>query len=243
VPEETYIVSHHVHHAYAEQPGDPYNANAGPLYCFLADTNHQPIARDLPAADYQRVVRMLDHTGIHTNSHEKYRFWGSVTHPLHLSLQFILNWAFWYGAFYLLGGHALACAIFGGAFVWAVGIRTYNFAGHGSGKDRRREGVDFNRADRSVNQLWPGFVAGEWHNNHHLYRRSARTGFLPYQLDLAWFVIRIMKALGGVHGVHDDRERFLREHYEPYRRARNLARAEASAEGYVPPPSVSPGHI
>ena len=47
IPEEIYVISHHVHHAKSDQPGDPYNAQAGFLYCFLADVNHQPIAKDL----------------------------------------------------------------------------------------------------------------------------------------------------------------------------------------------------
>ena len=50
-PEEIYVVSHHVHHAKSDQPGDPYNANAGFLYCFLADVNHQPIAQNLSEED------------------------------------------------------------------------------------------------------------------------------------------------------------------------------------------------
>ncbi|MEP7169185.1 MAG: acyl-CoA desaturase, partial [Bacteroidota bacterium] len=55
VPEEIYVVSHHVHHSKSDQPGDPYNTYAGFLYCFLADANHQPIATDLNRNDYERV--------------------------------------------------------------------------------------------------------------------------------------------------------------------------------------------
>ena len=29
VPEEMYVVSHHVHHVKSDEPGDPYNARAG----------------------------------------------------------------------------------------------------------------------------------------------------------------------------------------------------------------------
>ncbi|MDB5118732.1 MAG: acyl-CoA desaturase, partial [Mucilaginibacter sp.] len=47
IPEEIYVISHHVHHSKSYQAGDPYNAQAGLLYCFLADVNHQPIAKDL----------------------------------------------------------------------------------------------------------------------------------------------------------------------------------------------------
>jgi fatty-acid desaturase len=60
----------------------------------------------------------------------------------------------------------------------------------------RRDGVDHNREDMSINQLWPGYVAGEWHNNHHLYPKSARSGFKPYQFDLAWCYIKMMSMLG-----------------------------------------------
>src|ERR1700733_12883877 len=60
IPEEIYVISHHVHHSKSDQPGDPYNAHAGFLYCFLADVNHQPIAENLTADEYARVVKMLE---------------------------------------------------------------------------------------------------------------------------------------------------------------------------------------
>ena len=229
-PEETYVVSHHVHHRYTEQPGDPYNVRGGWLYCFLADVNHQLIARELSAPDYQRVARLLEHTGVHPNSYEQYRRWGSVSRPFRTMLQFAANWAFWYGAFYLAGGHRLALAIFGTSAVWAVGIRTFNFDGHGGGKDQRCDGIDFDRNDLSVNQLWPGYVGAEWHNNHHLYPHGARSGFLPYQLDLAWEFIRGMSRLGVVTSYRDPRADFLRDHYEPYVRANGASRTRPSAQ-------------
>lgn len=113
VPEETYVLSHHVHHAYTEQAGDPYNAHGGRLYCFLAGELHQPIARDLSPADYAKAVAMLNHTGVVANDYAQYQKWGSVCHPANLYLHFSLNWLFWYGVFFAIGGHPLACAIFG----------------------------------------------------------------------------------------------------------------------------------
>jgi len=226
-PEETYVVSHHVHHRFAEQPGDPYNAHGGWLYCFLADVNHQLVARDLDPADYGRVARLLAHTGVHANSYEQYRRWGTVSRPLRTVLQFAANWAFWYGVLYLAGGHCLALAIFGMSAIWAVGVRTFNFEGHGKGSDRRREGIDFNRKDLSINHWWPGYVAGEWHNNHHLYPTGARSGFLPYQVDLAWEFIRALNRLGIVSSYRDPRPDFLRDHYAPYLRARGDTKLDA----------------
>lgn len=217
VPEEVYIVSHHVHHAFSDQPGDPYNARAGWWYCFLAGDLHQRINQELSPQDYTRVAGLLKHTGVRLNTYEQYQRWGSVTHPLRLIAHYLLNWAFWYGAFYLAGGHALATALFGWAAVWAIGIRAHNFDLHAGGKDRRRDGVDFDRNSLAINALWPGFVAGEWHNNHHLFPTSVRAGFLPWQLDLSYIFIWCYRLIGGVSSWRDGRERFYERHYDPYR--------------------------
>lgn len=208
IPEEIYVISHHVHHAKSDQPGDPYNAQAGFLYCFLADVNHQPIAKNLCEADYARVKKLMCHTGVKANTYRQYQKWGSYAHPLRSILSWVLNWAFWYTVFFLIGGHALACTLFGAAGFWAVGVRTFNYDGHAKGKDKQREGIDYNSNDKSVNQLWPGFVAGEWHNNHHLYPKSARSGFKSYQLDMAWCYIWIMNKVGAVSSYKDSKQQF-----------------------------------
>jgi fatty-acid desaturase len=220
VPDEIYVISHHVHHQIPEQPGDPYNVHAGWLYCFLADTNHQTIRKDLSEKDYGRLCGLMQHVGVRMNSYAQYQRWGSICHPFLTIGHYAVNWAFWYAMFYFIGGHALATALFGWAGVWAVGVRTFNYEGHGKGKDRRREGIDFNRRDLSVNQVWPGYVAGEWHNNHHLYPNGARSGFLPYQMDLPWLLIRFLSWIGAVSSYRDHKTEFFTEHYEPYLKAR-----------------------
>jgi fatty-acid desaturase len=216
IPDEVYVVSHHVHHQISEMPGDPYNAHAGWLYCFLADVNHQLIARNLNEKQYDHLKKLMVHTGVHLNSYAGYQKWGSLCHPAFTLLHYALNWTFWYGAFYLLGGHALATAIFGMAVIWAFGVRTFNFDGHGGGVDKRQKGIDFYQGDFSINQKWPGYVAGEWHNNHHLYPNGARSGFLPYQVDLAWLVIRFFYAIGAITSYRDFKEQFYKKYYEPY---------------------------
>src|ERR1700712_5490803 len=216
IPEEIYAVSHHVHHALSDQPGDPYNAQGGFLYCFLADVNHQPISRSLSEKDYDKCVNLMRHTGVTTNTYAQYNKWGTLASPLRTITAIVLNWAFWFAAFYLIGGFGLVCAIFGAAGFWAVGVRTYNYEGHGKGEDKRRDGVDHNREDMSINQLWPGYVAGEWHNNHHLYPKSARSGFLPYQFDLAWCYVKMMHIFGAVTSYRDSRQQFYEEYHQPY---------------------------
>lgn len=221
IPEEIYVVSHHVHHAKSDQPGDPYNAEAGFLYCFLADVNHQPIAKDLSEADYDRVKLLMKHTGVTANTYEQYLKWGSYVNPGRAILSWGLNWAFWYTAFYLLGGHALACTLFGAAGFWAVGVRTFNYEGHAKGEDKQQEGVDYNFEDKSINQIWPGLVAGEWHNNHHLFPKSARSGFKPYQIDMAFYYIKFMSLTGAVSSYNDAKKQFNREYHLPYLAKKN----------------------
>ncbi len=216
IPEEIYVVSHHVHHSKSDQPGDPYNAEAGFLYCFLADVNHQPIAKNLSEGDYNRVKRLMKHTGVPGNTYQQYQKWGSYVNPRYELLAWVLNWAFWYLTFYLLGGHALACTLFGAAGFWAVGVRTFNYEGHGKGKEVQREGIDYSQNDKSINQLWPGFVAGEWHNNHHLFPKSARSGFKPHQVDLAWYYIKMMSLLGAVSTYRDSKKQFYEQYHRPY---------------------------
>jgi sn-1 stearoyl-lipid 9-desaturase len=180
----------------------------------------------LSPKDYARVAGLVDHTGVIPNTYEQYQTWGSICHPARLYAHFALNWAFWYGAFFLIGGHALACAIFGMSALWAIGIRDFNYDAHGCGKDKRKEGIDFNKRDLSINQFFAGTVSGEWHNNHHLYPAGVRSGFLWWQLDTAYILIRTVKLFGGISSSRDFKERFLEEYYRPHL-------AKVKAEGVV----------
>src|ERR1700760_2527316 len=92
VAEEIYVVSHHVHHCKSDEPGDPYNPQAGLLYCMLAEYNHQRIAVDLSEDAYKKALRFMDHTGVKLNSYQQYQKWGSIASPLYTVAIWILNW-------------------------------------------------------------------------------------------------------------------------------------------------------
>jgi sn-1 stearoyl-lipid 9-desaturase len=228
IPEETYVISHHVHHVYSDGPGDPYNARCGWLYCFLAGELHQQIRHDLSPRDYESVCRLLRHTGMTCNTYEQYQRWGTATNPGRLWLHYLLNWAFWYAVFFLVGGHPLATGLFFGAGMWSMGMRAHNYDLHAGGKDRRRDGIDFDRRNLSVNASWPGFIAGEWHNNHHLYPNSVRSGFLPWQLDTSFAFISFYRAIGGITSWRDSRPSFYAQHYEPWLAARASTTLESA---------------
>lgn len=233
-PEEIYIVSHHVHHAKSDKPGDPYNPMGGLMYCMLSDVNHQSIARDLTVEEYGRVAGFLNHTGVWVNSYKQYQVWGSVASPYYTVALWLLNWSFWYTAFYYIGGHGLACTLFGAAMFWFILVRAFNYTGHGKGHVKHVDGIDFDRRNLSINQLRPGLFAGEWHNNHHLYPASARAGFLPFQIDLAWIYIYCLYKLGAVSSYKDNKKDFIKKYIlgkaKPLVEEKNLSEEKALVE-------------
>lgn len=54
------------------------------------------------------------------------------------------------------------------------------------------------KEDQSTNNLFVALlIFGEgWHNNHHAFPGSARQGLRWWQIDVSWYVICVMKALG-----------------------------------------------
>jgi stearoyl-CoA desaturase (Delta-9 desaturase) len=61
----------------------------------------------------------------------------------------------------------------------------------------------FATADDSRNNLWLALITfGEgWHNNHHFFPGSARQGFRWWELDMTYYVLRIMALLGLVEAL------------------------------------------
>jgi len=213
VSEEVYTLSHHVHHSKSDEPGDPYNPQAGLLYCMLAEFNHQRVSSKLTEEEHKKVVHFMKHTGVALNSYEQYKKWGSITAPWYAISMVVLNWSFWFTAFYLLGGLGLASAMFSAAMLWFILVRAFNYTGHGGGEAKHKDGIDFDRSNLSINQSRPGLLAGEWHNNHHLYPGSARAGFLPSQIDLAWIYIYVLHKLKMVNSYRDSKKEFLRKYW------------------------------
>ncbi|WP_313914979.1 acyl-CoA desaturase [Tahibacter sp.] len=61
----------------------------------------------------------------------------------------------------------------------------------------------FDTPDDSRNNVWLALLTfGEgWHNNHHFFPGSARQGFRWWEVDLSWYGLRLLAALGLVHGL------------------------------------------
>jgi len=54
-----------------------------------------------------------------------------------------------------------------------------------------------------------------WHNNHHRYQRAARNGFYWWELDLAWWFIRLLRATGLAWDVREVPARVYEEARQP----------------------------
>ena len=115
-----------------------------------------------------------------------------------------LNRYDWIGP-WLLGGVSYLIAgwpglLFGFFFstvlVWH-GTFTVNSLAHVMG--RRRFATEDTSRNSALIALWT-FGEG-WHNNHHYYQASARQGFFWWEVDLTWYGLRLLAALGLIQGL------------------------------------------
>jgi stearoyl-CoA desaturase (delta-9 desaturase) len=97
------------------------------------------------------------------------------------------------GTLLLLGG--IPAAVWG-AFVSSVLLWHLTFAinslAHTFGS------VRYDTGDDSRNNALLGVLAlGEgWHNNHHHYQSSAALGFYWWEIDVTWWVLKLLSATG-----------------------------------------------
>lgn len=63
----------------------------------------------------------------------------------------------------------------------------------------------YDTTDDSRNSWWLALLTmGEgWHNNHHHYQASCRQGFFWWEIDVTYYVIKLMERVGLVWGVHE----------------------------------------
>jgi len=96
-------------------------------------------------------------------------------------------------ACYLIGGWP---GLFVGFFLSTVilyhGVFAINSVAHVVGKQR------YVTADDSRNNWWLALITlGEgWHNNHHHYQSSTRQGFYWWEIDISYYVLKMMSWLG-----------------------------------------------
>lgn len=126
-----------------------------------------------------------------------------------------MNWLdrYWIVPSFVVGGALLAI---GGLpwLIWGLGISTVvlwhgtftiNSLSHVFGSERYVTG------DTSKNNFILALVTlGEgWHNNHHAYQGGAKAGFFWYEIDITYYLLRVMQAFGLIHSLGAPPERVL----------------------------------
>ena len=176
-----WVVTHRIHHAHTDVPGDPHTPRDGSWWA------HMGWVLTGTAQRYDKSVCN--------------RYAPDLTSdPVHCWLEKLYYVPLILLGFLLLavgGWPMLFCGIFlrvtfGLHATWLV-----NSATHLWGRKR------FKTSDDSRNSWWVALLSfGEgWHNNHHAYPTSARHGLRWYEVDLNWLGIRALQLLGLARGI------------------------------------------
>jgi stearoyl-CoA desaturase (Delta-9 desaturase) len=183
---------HHVnHHKFADRDGDPHSPMVSGVYYahigwFLHDARHDKVEATNPVIrDFSKVPEIA--------WLERWFFVPPAAFAAALFLFGGMTWLVWG---FCLPTMTLAHATFA--------INTVN---HMFGS-RRFDTLD----DSRNNPLTAFFAAGEgWHNNHHRFQRAARNGFYWWELDVTWYVIKAMAALGLIWDIQSVPKRIYEE--------------------------------
>jgi len=210
-PLTQWVTDHRKHHALSDQEGDPHSPHAGHgdgmlgtvkgfvhahvgwMFTNLGMEQGRLYGKDL----YEdRLVRTIDRL---------YLVWVVLT----LGIPFGIGYAIG-GASY--GVEGLVWGGFVRIFLYQHATFSVNSICHMFG---RRDYVV--RDESRNNWVVAMLVFGEgWHNNHHAFPASARHGLHRFQLDLSWWLIRLLERLNLVSNVRvPDAAQLLRRRAQP----------------------------
>ncbi|KAL6137761.1 hypothetical protein ACLB2K_063050 [Fragaria x ananassa] len=170
-----WVCTHRYHHQFCDSEKDPHSPIEGFWYShmsWLFDTN-----------SVTERCGGLDNVG-DLQKQPFYQFLKAtyIAHPIALG-----------ALLYAMGGFPFIVWGMGVRIIWVYHITwLVNSACHVWGEQA------WNTGDLSRNNWWVALLAfGEgWHNNHHAFEYSARHGLNWWQLDMTWYVVRLLQAIG-----------------------------------------------
>jgi stearoyl-CoA desaturase (delta-9 desaturase) len=183
---------HRAHHRYQDTPLDPHSPKFGLLHAYFGWMMGPGYMSHIDPATQSKdlvsdpVYRFLEQGGVWQRAHLL---------SLGIGLFFRLLILFWFGWV-----PALASLLAGWALLQIPLL--LNVVCH-----KPRLGYKtYPTPDDSVNVWWVALLAfGEgWHNNHHAFPGSARSGLKPYEMDMSWLMLRFMKLIGLVGWMHEE---------------------------------------
>jgi stearoyl-CoA desaturase (delta-9 desaturase) len=198
-----------LHHQRPERPGDPYGPHLGWLGSYLAIESSQKLDTNISELEYNALVSSIKHIGISINSYDDFKRTGSIEKVASYLWRTFVIQVLWVGGVFSLGGISYVAAWFSSIFMTTFLMRDFNWWGHGGNfRKMKRQGWEFEKNSSARNQWFYGYLAGEWHDNHHNYPMSANSAFLSGQIDVAFKFIKLMQRVGWVDSYFDARPTF-----------------------------------
>jgi fatty-acid desaturase len=189
--EESFAIPHRIHHLKSDRPGDPYGPHLGWLGSYLAAESSQKMNRDITRQDFDRLSKSLNHIGFLKNSYEQFRRTGSVEHVWHYGARAVFANLLWILTAYAIGKWGGVVMWISAVFLFSFMLRDFNYRGHGGPFVSACKG-------KPLNHIYYGVTVGEWHDNHHEHPNLSRSGLTWWQLDIPYWIIRVMSLSGAV---------------------------------------------
>ena len=222
--EDVYAIAHRLHHQLSDGAGDPHGPHLGWLGSYLCWESFFRTNTAITDRQYEMLTRSLRHLAMPMNSLAEYRRTGSIEPLWHYTSRVLVSQALFIGFNYAVGGWSFVLAAYSGVFGYTFFWREFPWRGHGGSTDRPKiPGWEFDQRSKSTNRRAPGYLGGEWHDNHHRLPTSANCAVLPWQVDPAFVFIRALYALGIVSFYNDTATPF-----------RAKLRAQAQGTGALP---------
>jgi fatty-acid desaturase len=210
--EESYAIPHMIHHQRTEKPGDPYGPHLGWLGSYLAIESSGKINTSITEPEFARLKSSTEHIGLQANDYEQFRRFASIENVAHFLTRTTFAQLVWSIFIYSVAGASYVLSWYSAIFCAVFLMRDFNWRGHGGSYSRAKiPGWEFDDKSYALNQRFYGYLASEWHDNHHKYFFSANAGFLPGQIDIAFQIIKLMHRAGIVESYLDARPLFEKE--------------------------------
>ncbi len=161
---------------------------------YFAIDSIQKLNVEIPEERYEQLKKSLEHIGFPMNDYAQFRRTGTVEKLWHYFSRTLVAQAFWCSAAYALGGVGYVVTWYAATYTLWFLLRDFGWRGHRGAHKRR--GWEFHEASSATNQRFYGYLASEWHDNHHHFPNSANIGFLRSQFDGAFQLVKLMKMVG-----------------------------------------------
>ena len=176
---------HRQHHRSADQPDDPH----APRHGFWWSHMGWFLSREHFSTDVARIPDLVKYPELRWL--DRYALAVPVAYAV---MWFLIGWALqrWAPGLGTSAWQMLVWGYFISTVVLIHATLTINSLAHIWGKRR------YATRDDSRNNFWLAILTlGEgWHNNHHHFPGSARQGFYWWEIDLSFYVLKLMSWLG-----------------------------------------------